>query len=207
MLVLDSPASSAHGARAEQLVPVSAAMLADSAPGREVLLEGRISSHNTKVYRDFVAYVREEYRDDTLDGTSNQHWVEAARDTPPLLVTLTDGEARIVNSDYALQSTAITVEEAKPTFTKGAVQSRGFVAGSPVLALGTVGADGTVHAEFIYAGTRAAYIDDMNRVATRSLPIGVAFLLVCVVCAGVGVWQLRRFWREVRAEQTAEAAT
>lgn len=205
-LVLDSPSYAARRARAERLAPSGAAALADSAPGREVLLEGRISPRNPTLHRQFVAYVREEYRDEALDGASSQRWVEVERVTPPLLVSLAGGEARIANSTYAFDTTAVTVEEAAPTFTKGAVQSRGFVAGSPVLAIGRVAANGDVEAEFLYAGTRAEYVQELERVAARSLPAGLALLGAGLAGVAVGTWRLRGALREIAAEQAAGAA-
>jgi hypothetical protein len=203
-LVLDSPAYAQRRERAERLAPVSAANLTDAPPGQEVLVEGSVSPRNPAVHREFVAYVLEEYRDKALDGDSTESWVEVERATPPLIVLVRDGEARIANDDYTFDTTAVTVEEAKPTFTKGAVQSRGYVAGSPVLAIGKVVAGGGVEAEFLYAGTRDAYREEMARMARRTLPVGLAFLLVGVAALAGGAWQLRRFLREIAAERVAE---
>jgi hypothetical protein len=77
----------------------------------------------------------------------------------------TQGEAvQIVNDTYALESTDVTLEEAAPTLMKGAVQSRGFVIGSPVLAVGFVAQQtrGLV-AELLYAGTHSGYVSYLTR--------------------------------------------
>jgi hypothetical protein len=209
VLLYDAPAYAARAARAERLQSVSAASLTDSAPGREVLLEGQVSARTPAVYRAFVAYVREEYRSRFMLGGDSQHWEEAERVTPPLVVALPDGEARIANDNYLFDTTAFTMREAEPTLTKGAIQSRGYRAGDPALAVGTVVVDGgerAVAAEFLYAGSRAAYIAEMRRLARQSLPIGGALLLICVVSTAGLVWQVRRFLREVAAEQAAVAA-
>jgi hypothetical protein len=212
VLLYDAPAYAASAARAERLQPVSAAALADSAPGREVLLEGRVSDRTPAVYRSFVAYVREEYRSDQLNlsgGDDSPRWEVVERVTPPLVVALPDGEARIANDNYVFDTTAFTVREAEPTLTKGAVQSRGYRAGDPVLAVGTVvdaGGERAIDAEFVYAGTRAAYIAEMRRLASRSLPIGGVLLVVCIASTVGLVWQVRRFLREVAEEQAPAEA-
>jgi hypothetical protein len=208
-LLYDVPAYAARAARAERLEPISAAMLADSAPGREVLLEGQVSHHTLNVYRSFVAYVREEYRSELslIGGDTSQRWEEVERVTPPLLVALVDGEARIANDDYELDTTAFTFREAEPTLTDGAVQSRGYRVGDPALVVGMVvdaGGERAVEAEFIYAGTRAAYLAEMRTLTRRSLPIGGAFLLVCAASTVALVWQVRRVLREIAAEQAAD---
>jgi hypothetical protein len=212
VLLYDAPAYAARAARAERLQPASAAALAGSAPGREVLLEGRVSKRAPAVYRSFVAYVREEYRSSQLGwlgGDTSQRWEVVEQVTPPLVVALRGGEARIANDDYLFDTTAFTVREAEPTLTKGAVQSRGYRAGDPVLAVGTVvdaSGERAVAAEFVYAGTRAAYTAEMRRLARQSLPIGGALLVVCIASTVGLVWQIRRFLREVAEEQAAAEA-
>lgn len=211
-LLYDVPAYAARAARAERLQPISAAALADSTPGREVLLEGQVGNRTPAVYRSFVAYVREEYRSSQfgwLGGDSSERWEEVERVTPPLVVALADGEARIANRDYLFDTTAFTFREAEPTLTDGAVQSRGYRVGDPALVVGTVVVDGdqrAVEAEFIYAGTRTAYLAEMRLLARRSLPIGGMLLLVCAASTVALVWQVRRVLREIAAEQAAAEA-
>jgi hypothetical protein len=165
------------------------------------MIEGRISEDNQKLHRDFVAYVREEYRDEFLDGDYIQRWVEVKRETPPLQITLADGEVRIDNDDYTFDTTAVTIEEAAPTVTKGAVQSRGYTVNSPVMLIGRVESGGSVKAEFLYAGSRSAYIAEMRSVAARSVPVGVAFLAMSLLTGFLCVRELRRFLREIAAER------
>src|SRR5688500_14970651 len=75
-LLFDAPAYLGRRARVERLAPISAARLVDTAPGQEVLVEGRVSPRNPALHREFVAYVREAYRDKLLDGDSSPSWVE-----------------------------------------------------------------------------------------------------------------------------------
>jgi hypothetical protein len=200
MLLLDVPTYTQRLARVERLTPITATSLATSPQDREILIEGRISANNPKLHRDFVAYVREEYRDEFLDGDTIQRWVEVKRETPPLLITLADGEIRLANNDYLFDTTAVTIEEAAPTITKGAIQTRGYTVNSPVMLIGQAEAGGRVHAEFVYAGSRAAYITELRSVVDRSLPIGLAFMLVSMIAIIAGVREIRRFLREIAAE-------
>lgn len=191
--VYDFPATRSHISHVEQLP-----LLAGATPGQAAFVEGRISSQNPTVYRQFVTCLREEYH--------RRHWVEVARATPPLVIETGGGRARVTNNDYSLETTAVTVEEAAPTFTKGAVQARGFVAGSPALAVGSVAA-GTEElvAEFLYAGTRAEYIAWQRNAQQRGLWWGSGFLLFGIGCVSLGVRQLRKFLRETRVTEQARA--
>lgn len=204
IIVLDMPAYTKQMSRAERLLPASATSIAHSASDNEVLLEGRISPSNSKLHQQFVAYVREEYRDEILDGDDMQDWVEVKRETPPFLLRLPDGDVQIANDDYIFDTTAVTIEEAAPTFTKGAVQIRGFTVDSPVMVIGRVAPGGTVVAEFLYAGSRAAYLAEMRRLATGSLPVGIGLLLVCALTTTLCIREIRRFLREIAAERVQE---
>ena len=192
----DVPATLSRARRVEQLQP-----MAEAAPGQAAFVEGRISNHTPPVYHQFVAYLREEYRS---SGARTSHWVQVARKTPPLLIEAHGRAARVVNSDYGLESTDVTVEEEPPTFTRGAIQSRGFVAGSPVLAVGSVAkeTEGLV-AEFLYAGTHAEYVAYLHRSLQAGLWLGGGLLLGGVGCIILGSWRLLLFMRETTASEKA----
>lgn len=114
----DAPAYAARAARAERLQPLTAAALVGRPAGGEVLLErSGQPPHRMIVYRSFVSYVREAYRSEfsLLGGDSSPRWVMVEQVTPPLVVALADGEARISNDDYLLDTTAFTIREAEPT--------------------------------------------------------------------------------------------
>lgn len=59
-------------ARAEALLPLTAAQLDDQPPGQTALVEGRLSPRNPARFRDFVAYVREEFRG--TDSNGDEQW-------------------------------------------------------------------------------------------------------------------------------------
>jgi hypothetical protein len=210
-LTFDAPLYAERMARAERLRPLDAAGLERAALGSPIMLEGTISARNPAVYRSFVAYVREEYRSDWLStGSTSQRWVEVERVTPPLLVTVAGGDVRVVNGTYAFDTTARTVAEAEPTFTEGAVQSRGYGPGDPVLVIGSAAGragDVGVSAELLFAGTRDEYIASLRRLAVDALPAGVASLLLCAAATGALVVQVRRFLREPPPAQATRGPT
>src|SRR5215217_1208851 len=64
----------AEADRVERLRPLTVATLDDGQPGGEALVEGRISTANPPVFRQFVAYIREEYRGS--DDDDRDEWKE-----------------------------------------------------------------------------------------------------------------------------------
>jgi hypothetical protein len=187
VLAVDVPAYYGRAARAEGLLPLGAAALADAPPGREVLIEGRIDESAEPLYSDLVLYVREEYRSawSPLGGEESPRWHEVERATPPLPVATAGGVVLIRNDDYTLDTTAVTLREAEPTLTEGARQARGYAAGSAIMAIGTAAAteEAALTAEFVYAGTRESYIAEMRRVAWASLQIASPALLIGIAAA------------------------
>jgi hypothetical protein len=189
--------ASAEAARAEGLRPLTAAALDDGAPGREVLVEGRISERNPALFRQFVAYAREEYRggDDDKDT-----WQEDQRSTPPLLIEVADGAVSLAKAGYVLDSPPHTWQESQSLSWNGLTgegtkRYRGFQAGDVVMAIGTLaaGSEGMeLRAERVYGGTRSAYIAS-RRSAARWIPwLGGVFAVVGAGIAGGGVWWLAR---------------
>jgi hypothetical protein len=165
--------------------------------GERAFLEGRISEQNQIVHGQFVAYVREDYRSSTARTSS---WVEVARQTPPLIIETRGETVRIVNDHYILASTHVTLEEAAATLTKGAVQARGFVVGSPVLAVGFVAQESKEFiAEFLYAGTRANYLTDLTRFLRNAGWMGGGSLMIALLFIFLAGRQLRFFLRSSRA--------
>jgi hypothetical protein len=161
--------------------------------GERAFLEGRISEQNQIVYGQFVAYVREDYRSSTARTSS---WHEVARQTPPLIIETRDKAVRIVNDHYALESTDAILEEAAPSLTKGAVQARGFVVGSQVLAVGFVAQEtkGLI-AEFIYAGTHSDYVAYLTRSLRNACWLGGGSLAIALILIFQAGRQLRLFLR------------
>ena len=190
--------ASAEADRAERLLPLSAAALDDGRPGREVLVEGRVSARNRALFQGFVAYVREEYR-----GSDDDHkdkWSEDERRTPPLLIDLAGGVVTLADDQYDLDSPPHAWQEPGALtwngFTgEGTKRYRGFQAGDPAMAIGTLvlGREGVeLRAERLYGGTRADYIAG-RRGSAAFLPwFGGLFALIGAVVAAVGAWVLLR---------------
>ena len=184
--------------RAERLTPAHAATLERAAPGTELLVEGTLSPQNQPRFRDFVAYVREEFRG--ADDNGDDKWVEDERVTPPLLLEA-DGLVQIANADYTLISPHERWQEAGLNWSssteEGTKRYAGLVAGRPVTTIGAVtqGREGnTLQAELIYGGTRQSYIAS-QREASSILPwVGLAVALAGAGVAILGTWGLRR-WR------------
>jgi hypothetical protein len=166
------------GARAERvdrLDPASAATVASRAPGREVLVEGRLSPQNALAQPPFVAYVVERPGPDRA-------WTVAERIAPDLLIDLPDGQVRVLGG-YLLDDTLWTVPQPDSRLL-------GFMPGDPVVAVGTVVAADTptIAGELVFGGERAPYIE-ANRprssfppaIGYGLLALGIALLLLALL--------------------------
>lgn len=198
MATLGTRQARAEAERAERLAPLGAAALDDSQPGREVLVEGRVSARNRALFRDFVAYLREEYRGS--DDNNRDKWVEDERHTPPLLIELSGGTVALADDQYRLDNPAHTWQEPGARswngFTgEGTKRYRGFAAGDPVMAIGVLvrGREGLdLRAEWLYGGTRADYIAGQRSSAAFLPWFGGLFALIGTLIAGAGAWKLLR---------------
>jgi hypothetical protein len=164
-------------------------------PGQLAVVEGQISEDSPLVRAPFVAYVREVYRS---CGRSSC-WIEDSRQTPALVVDVERGAVQILNTDYRFESTDVTVREAEPTFSTGAIQLRGFGLQSRVVAVGTVVQQGdgrALDADFLAAGTREQYTEGLRIAASEGLWLSGVFLVVGLGVLRVTVRQVRRFLRE-----------
>lgn len=191
-------AARAGADRAEGLAPADAAALAAADAGAELLVEGTISPANPARFRDFVAYVREEFRGS--DSNGDERWAEDERVTPPLLIEAR-GQARLANADYALEGPHERWQEEGLNWSsrtqEGTKRYRGLVAGGPIIAIGTVvpGAEGNeLRAELVYGGTREAYVATQRGVARLLPAVGVAIAAAGALLTLVAAWVLRR-WR------------
>lgn len=196
----DVPTISAQIRQARQLPD-----LVDARPGSVALFEGRISPETPLVYGEFVSYLQEQYQ----SCWDSSCWVETARETPPLWLTVGEQTVQIANQDYRLEATEHTLEEAAPTWTKGTLRSRGFRRGSPIVGIGEVAAQAgsrQVTAEFIWAGTRSGYLDHLEAYRRRSVWWGGGFLAGGLVLGAIGGGQLWRFVRSIQAEAAAQAS-
>ena len=183
----------AEVARLEQLPPLSAAALEDQPGGTEALVEGVVSPDNRVVFRDFVAYVREELDVTTdRDGDRDETWRSDGGETPGLLLEA-GGVVRVAKGYGIARGHRVWYDEATLGFNRqprdGSERYHGLVAGGPVTAVGTV-VDGPggkeLAAQTLFGGTRDAYLTSWRKEAA-SLPIfGGLFGVVGLVLAAVG---------------------
>jgi hypothetical protein len=168
----------AERARLNGLAPSSAAAVTDAPVGREVLLEGRVATSQPAVFRNFVAFMRQQREERRRSGDSTKSWQTQERRTPPLLVDLPDGSVRVVNTTYDIRN-AVTSWEDPQVVDRMETRYTGLVAGEEVLVVGRA-AWGGVEAEYVVSGDRQSY--------RASLATGrVVALVVGGVAAAVGL--------------------
>jgi hypothetical protein len=169
------------------LEPLSAVVLADSAPGREVMAEGQVSIQNKVVRHGLVAYVYEQYEHDP-EG-DDRGWRAYRRETPPLLIDLPDGRIQ-VEHDYDLRRLP-----SSNTHRNGDERYRGLKHGDAVLVVGTITPTleiPRINAEFVAGGTRDAYIESQRNAAQMMRIIGWVFSGIGVLALGIaGIVALR----------------
>ena len=174
--------------RARELTPVTSAGLRDTEPGRDALVEARVSERNALKIHGFVAYVHE-WREIDEEGEAGS-WQEDARVTPPLLLELSDGLVQVGNDDYDLED-GHAIEEGD-AFEEPETRYRGIRVGDSVLAVGSARAGAELpelEADFIALGTRERYV------ARRRLG-GLIFCGFSVLVGAVGGIVL--FWDQLR---------
>lgn len=185
-------------ARADHLAtlrPLSAATLQDQPAGAEALVAGTLSASNPVVFRDYVAYVREELRVTTNNsGSTSQTWRTDTWDTPPLTLDA-GGAVRIPNEGYTIElGHELWYDDVTLDFHNRprdrSKRYSGLIAGRPVIAYGTVvdGADGKeLTARSIYGGTHAEYLASQRAVAAFMPILGGIFDAVGLVLAAIAV--------------------
>ena len=164
-------AIAARHARMEALPSPDAAALSDTPPGAEVLVDGRIARDQPVLFRDFVAFVKEE-EDRSKNDEDRREWKVRERELPPLrLERAGDEPLQVVNRGYGLWG-AKTVW----TDTSQIIDTRytGLVSGEAVVVRGRTAAGGLEAIE-VASGTRASYLAEIAG------NIGVAWWL------GVGI--------------------
>jgi hypothetical protein len=193
-MMLESCESRHDAAHLERLPVMTGRLLANSPPGREVIVEGRISNNMQPEYENFVTYV-EKHRQRNSDG--NLSWVTEREFTPPLLVDTSEGRVRIEKDRTTSYYTF--VEPAYTTFSESDERRySGFRRDDLIMALGEVekGIDGMVlDAEFVYGGTRNQYIERQRINATAFFWISSILLVMAVLV--VVILLVRQFFRLV----------
>lgn len=196
--IFGTRAAIAAADRAERLPLASARDIERGTAGAEVIVEGRISTRNPQRFREFVAYVREEYRGSDDDG--DPEWREDERVTPPLVLELPDGLVQIENDNYRLESPPLRWQDSTSLSWNGLTgegtrRYSGFAAGATVTAIGLIvaGQEGpALQAEFLSSGDRAAYVARQQSGATVFPIVGLIFGGIGALFALLGLWQVLR---------------
>lgn len=195
------PYARGEAARLEQLRPLSAAALEDLPAGAEVLVEGAVSPRNRPVFRDFVAYEREELDVSTdSDGDRKQTWRSAGGEWPPLILEA-GGAVTVAGGGYNIaRGHATWYDEATLGFggqeRDGSVRYHGLVAGGALTAVGTVvaGREGNeLAATTVFGGTRDEFLASQRGSVTFLMVFAAIFGAVGLILDTVGVVLLVRY--------------
>jgi hypothetical protein len=182
----------AEAARVEALPSLTAQTLQQQPEGAEVAVEGLVSSRNPVVFRDFVAYVGEEYRG---KRDNRERWVEFERNLPRLQIETTDGIVRFANEDYLLTGQLPSWQDSNVLswngFTgTGTKRYEGLSVDDTVTVLGTAKSGSEeveVQVSKVFSGTRLEYIEDQRSLAGWLPWFGTIFAVAGLIVSGIGV--------------------
>jgi hypothetical protein len=169
----------------EAMQPLSAADVAETADGREVLVVGRIGASNETGFGALVAYELERLDSDSDaddELVTESDWETVRTETPALLVEIPGGSVWIEGS-YRMESPPTELRE-------GDQRYQGFATGDRVLALGTLVSttEGKrLDADFLYGGTQAEYVQEKRELAALLPWCSSPFLLIAGVLLLVGI--------------------
>ncbi len=190
LLVRQSSSSlSSTTARAAELSPISGGQLRELTSGTEVLIEGVIDPRTPVQYQTLVAY---EQQYSLVDNDLGLYWRPFDQSTPPLWLTLADGQSvQIRNSGYQLRHATVQVDGSANSYGRP-TRYIGLQVGERVTVLGRVVsvADGlAINAETVAGGLRTAWLADEGGISPSVLDgLLIAGLAVSVV--GLVAWWL-----------------
>lgn len=177
----------AEAARVEALPSLTAQTLQQQPEGAEVAVEGLVSSRNPVVFRDFVAYVGEEYRG---KRDNRERWVEFERNLPRLQIETTDGIVRFANENYQLAGSLQRWTESGGVTIRGDKRYDGLFVNDTVTLLGTAKSGSEeveVQVSKVFSGTRLEYIEDQRSLAGWLPWFGTIFAVAGLIVSGIGV--------------------
>jgi hypothetical protein len=164
----------ARHARMQALSSPGAAALADAPLHQEVLVDGRIARDQPVLFRDFVAFIKEEEERDRRDHDRTE-WKVRDRQAPPLRIVLTgdDDAVRVVNYGYGLWGATTTwYDRSKILETR----YTGLVAGEAVVVHARTAPDGLEAIE-VASGTRASYLAAIAASVSGARWLGTGFAI------------------------------
>jgi hypothetical protein len=190
------PAIAARHAQLVALPSPDAVVLADTPPGREVLIDGRIAADQPMLFRNFVAFLKEEEQRGKSDDDPTE-WKVRERQAPPLHIERTGDESiRVVNFAYGLWGAKTSWrDESKVIDTR----YTGLVSGEAVVVRGRT-AVGGIEAIEVASGTRASYLAEVAGNAGVAWWLGVGFMALGTLMAAIA---LVLFVKAVRAARKA----
>jgi hypothetical protein len=174
-------------ARVQRLEPISYAAFEDGAPGREAMIEGRLSERNREGAEGFIAYTHYVAE---VEPDGDRTWREVEQVRPPLLVELPGGLVQL-RGDYSLSGTMERYEQAGQRI-------EGLRPGARVIALGELveGQEGIeLAAEFVAAGTRAEYLSGAREASVFFSVFGRTMLCGSALMLAVGLFFLVQLLR------------
>jgi hypothetical protein len=173
LIATNSPgAIAARHARMQALPAPSVAALIDMPPNQEVLVEGRIARDQPVLFRDFVAFIKEEEERDR--GEERREWKVRDRQAPPLHIILTGDDAvRVVNYGYGLSGAMTTWSDQSKTL--GTLYT-GLVAGEAVVVHART-ATGGLEAIEVASGTRTSYLAGIAAGVGTAWRLGIGFAI------------------------------
>lgn len=181
----------AEHARLVALPTPDAISLTDTPAGREVIVEGRIAPAQPRLFRDFVAYVKQEERRDSRDR-DDREWKEVDRRTPPLQIAADGGAIAVVNADYSL---AWAKTQWHDTARVIDTYYSGLVAGEAVFARGRA-APGGLEAIVVGSGSRESYLAQVAGNAGVAWWLGTGLEIVGAICVAVAGVLVTVAWRK-----------
>jgi hypothetical protein len=196
--IYSAPAITARHAALEALPSPDAVVLTDTPPGVEILIEGHIAGDQPVLFRNFVAFVKEEEQRGKSDDDPTE-WKVRERQAPPLHIQRTEDESiRVVNFAYGLWGARTIWRDESKTFD---TRYTGLVSGEAVVVHGRTAAGG-IEAIEVASGSRASYLATVAGNADRAwwLGVGLVSLGSIMSVAGTsllitGVLRLRAFRR------------
>ena len=184
----------AEHARIDALPTPDAISLPDTPVGREVIVEGEIATDQRAIFRDFVAYVKEEERRDKKDDDGRGDWKEVERVTPPLELVAGDGVVRVVNANYAI---TFATKQWRDTARVIDTNYTGLEAGEAVFVRGRAVAGG-IEAITVGSGTRASYLARIAGNIGVAWWLGVGFMALGALMVAIALLLFVRAVRQAR---------
>jgi len=151
--------------------------------GTEVIVQGRITEKQETVFRDFVAFVKEEEERDAQQRERRGRWKVVESVTPPLAVITDQGLLHIVNTTYGITFAATRWHDTSKVIDTA---YSGLVANEAVFVHGRVANDG-LEAMKVGSGTRASYLATIGGNGDVAWWLGVGFQVVGGVLLLAGV--------------------